>query len=738
MAKKKPGKKGGKKSNALILAETKSAEREAKAGPADASPSVKKTKASDIVDSKSFNTAIREFLQNPDHGIDKCMASLLRIKAVLPAHHHTIDKIRDVFDAAFAPFKELTDASQVSVKDVGTLIQSLTEASRYVSARAPGFFSKDLYKKKDLPEKILNILSGNIIELIVRLNKISHFHFNKKVIEFYGKFENFKNIDNAITQTKYQYVFSDYCSEAEKPALYRDILDGFLPNLANKDHGLEHGFIILLARFADAERNFDKVKPLFLAALRSNASNTFKDACAIKYARYLLENDRPVAGIRKAINLIKNESIKDLISSLYDYYLAEKEVDLRSLQFPDAASISVTIEAALYTELLRIKVEKLGYYRVEDRVKAIDDCLSDLKRGKETTREEQYSLSPNTRDYIEARIIKACVEYGHIKKGFEALESGLINPLSSDASIMLKTHTIILYILAGMAEKALAIEATIPRHTTKIEESSDSDEGLENAYEAPHASTAAIPEEVTAEQRQDAQVKTESALQIPRPVKKIKFTAIDAIRVENTPEDKVSPEDWHKYHKFKKKQAEYSPKKDSQLGEAAAAGAPPPSWNIDGTKYSVADDPSIQDLGNGIFGIIPKDITLQSITMIQFQNALAKGFARREKGENGIKFVEKSVIELKISSEMRLFTEKKYVSPDGMILLVFDRVGNHAKVKTFAHENDSMLEIQVPYDISEAEAAAGAAADLSYHHVGDDHGGAQKQGYEIELAGADC
>ena len=51
------------------------------------------------------------------------------------------------------------------------------------------------------------------------------------------------------------------------------------------------------------------------------------------------------------------------------------------------------------------------------------------------------------------------------------------------------------------------------------------------------------------------------------------------------------------------------------------------------------------------------------------------------KGQNGVKFLENRIVELKINEDLRLYNKKIYKNPDGEYLIIFDHKGNHEKVQ---------------------------------------------------------
>ena len=77
-----------------------------------------------------------------------------------------------------------------------------------------------------------------------------------------------------------------------------------------------------------------------------------------------------------------------------------------------------------------------------------------------------------------------------------------------------------------------------------------------------------------------------------------------------------------------------------------------------------------------------------------FENAITKGFVRT-KGSNGIKIIG-NLAELKIDADLRLYTKIKYVNDHSASIIIFDKCGNHKKVRKELNENIQMADFPVP------------------------------------------
>ena len=518
-------------------------------------------------------------------------------------------------------------------------------------------------------------------------------------MDFLNKFKNGIFVDNQITVTTYEYAVSDY--SPEKPEIYREVLDRMI-SMSNKNSQDQFIVIMILGLYSEIEEDFSKVRGIFFKSLKTKGvSDDFKNGCLIKYARYLLENDRPQKNISKVIDLITDSDLKGLINDLYKFYFASETIDIDSLNFPAPKKTSKIISYALYTEHLIAKVENING-KTETK-----ECLSYFRQQKDEMSDTRHLLSKSTKNYVESKILEACIRFLTIEDCIKILESDLCNPLSEDASLVFKTNAIWLYILAGNTEKANEIEATLPGAEIKSEpanlEESNAEPAPAESLKQVEVASSYFPK--ASQIHKEEKKAEEESFVLPKPLKKVKFTAIDAARIENTPDENLTPEEQHKYYSYKKKMA--SIEATRKVDQAEHADEPKVSgWFVKGKQFDKDIDSGIHHLGNNIYAVISDEVSLEEITMKQFKNALTKGFTRREKGKNGVKFVEKSVIELKISSESRLFTEKKYMNSNNEYLIIFDRVGNHTEVKKLAQENSFMIEISADLEDLKSESVS--------------------------------
>lgn len=79
---------------------------------------------------------------------------------------------------------------------------------------------------------------------------------------------------------------------------------------------------------------------------------------------------------------------------------------------------------------------------------------------------------------------------------------------------------------------------------------------------------------------------------------------------------------------------------------------------------------------------------------IAFENAITKGLVR-PKGSNGIKIIG-NLAELKIAADTRLYTKIKYINDHRESIIIFDKCGNHEKVRKELNVNMQMVKLLVP------------------------------------------
>ncbi|MFP3011694.1 MAG: hypothetical protein ACEY3D_01490, partial [Rickettsia sp.] len=64
----------------------------------------------------------------------------------------------------------------------------------------------------------------------------------------------------------------------------------------------------------------------------------------------------------------------------------------------------------------------------------------------------------------------------------------------------------------------------------------------------------------------------------------------------------------------------------------------------------------------------------------KFIDALTKGIIHNPQGKNGVKFIGKKAVEIKIDGDQRLFTNILHSNEQGELLINFDHQGNHNDV----------------------------------------------------------
>ncbi|MEY4463173.1 MAG: hypothetical protein RLZZ81_144 [Pseudomonadota bacterium] len=87
------------------------------------------------------------------------------------------------------------------------------------------------------------------------------------------------------------------------------------------------------------------------------------------------------------------------------------------------------------------------------------------------------------------------------------------------------------------------------------------------------------------------------------------------------------------------------------------------------------------------YGKISRKLKLDNTQYTKFENALKKGIIYRQQGCNGVKFIGKKVVEIKIDGDQRLFANILHSNEHGELLINFDHQGNHNDVVKFAGEH---------------------------------------------------
>lgn len=148
--------------------------------------------------------------------------------------------------------------------------------------------------------------------------------------------------------------------------------------------------------------------------------------------------------------------------------------------------------------------------------------------------------------------------------------------------------------------------------------------------------------------------------------------------------DELQIEDYDpvKIHKFFQAQ-----KREALLSISDSISSTPEpvcKWTVQGKRY-LGDNPNLVSLNSNFypdhFAVIDPELKLDQETMARFQVALNKGVCRRKYEQNGIKFISRSVIELKIDDGIRLYTTAMYINQQGKYLIIFDHSGNHQAIK---------------------------------------------------------
>lgn len=135
----------------------------------------------------------------------------------------------------------------------------------------------------------------------------------------------------------------------------------------------------------------------------------------------------------------------------------------------------------------------------------------------------------------------------------------------------------------------------------------------------------------------------------------------------------------HQHHTMRKKQ-ELSKISESIIPTES-------SWTISSKKIKVSETIYIGKYRHlDCWAIIDNKLS-SKVDITPFERALKKGIVTREEGQNGTKFLGNNAIELKINGELRLYTNKIYLSNEGKLLINYDDYGNHNAASNFAEVN---------------------------------------------------
>ena len=103
-------------------------------------------------------------------------------------------------------------------------------------------------------------------------------------------------------------------------------------------------------------------------------------------------------------------------------------------------------------------------------------------------------------------------------------------------------------------------------------------------------------------------------------------------------------------------------------------------------NVKIEDTIEIMDFeGSKLFGLIPKEQRTN-----KFQEALNNGYAVRAKACAGVKNIENKLFEIKQlghNASARLYTKELYQNSDGDYLAIFNKEGNHEKIKNVTNKS---------------------------------------------------
>lgn len=149
---------------------------------------------------------------------------------------------------------------------------------------------------------------------------------------------------------------------------------------------------------------------------------------------------------------------------------------------------------------------------------------------------------------------------------------------------------------------------------------------------------------------------------------------------QDTDADQLDPVKLH--HFFQKKKNEAIINFTDSHAERSIKSIP--QWQV-GTEIFKQTDRSVVSLNSmfypNYYATISPRLAMDAVMHQRFELALTKGICHRKTEQNGIKFINNCVIELKINDDLRLFTNTLYRNTNGHILVFFDQIGNHEVVK---------------------------------------------------------
>jgi len=109
-------------------------------------------------------------------------------------------------------------------------------------------------------------------------------------------------------------------------------------------------------------------------------------------------------------------------------------------------------------------------------------------------------------------------------------------------------------------------------------------------------------------------------------------------------------------------------------------------WSVGEYKISYKDAHEVMPYkgGHTIYGFVPQEFG-------DWKPYLEKGLAKTAFGSNGVKFLNKSILELKNCSDERLYVSKLYANSKGDYLAIFDQETDHKGIIKLAPSSKDMV-----------------------------------------------
>ncbi|MBA2651442.1 MAG: ankyrin repeat domain-containing protein [Tatlockia sp.] len=95
------------------------------------------------------------------------------------------------------------------------------------------------------------------------------------------------------------------------------------------------------------------------------------------------------------------------------------------------------------------------------------------------------------------------------------------------------------------------------------------------------------------------------------------------------------------------------------------------------------------------YAVIDPQLKMDEKVLERFQMALKKGVCSRRLGQNGIKILKNSIMELKIDDDIRLYTTVIYKNSNNKSLILFDKIGDHEFIKKLLLEKNPLKIIEL-------------------------------------------